>query len=151
MLGNIIRDPDGIEGPAGEVAGLGLLDVETVLTPEKQLSEARARHQATGMELCGYEMHIGHTSGPDTSRAFASIDGRADGAISSSGQVAGTYLHGIFTDDQFRQKFFSELGVELAAASYSAVIDQVLDDLAVHLEETVDVDAILRIAGASNA
>ncbi len=35
MLGTIVRDPDGIEGPAGEEAGLGLLDVETILESVK--------------------------------------------------------------------------------------------------------------------
>ena len=38
MLGRSVADPDGVEGPAGTVAGLGLLDVETVLTREKTLA-----------------------------------------------------------------------------------------------------------------
>ena len=38
MLGRTVADPDGIEGPAGTVAGLGLLDVETVLSAEKRLT-----------------------------------------------------------------------------------------------------------------
>lgn len=33
MLGKRIADPDGIEGAQADVAGLGLLDVETVLRP----------------------------------------------------------------------------------------------------------------------
>src|SRR5262249_42954750 len=32
MLGRTISDPDGVEGPPGTVAGLGLLDVATVLS-----------------------------------------------------------------------------------------------------------------------
>ena len=37
MLGRAVADPDGIEGPAGDAPGLGLLDVETVLAGEKTL------------------------------------------------------------------------------------------------------------------
>ena len=39
MLGKRVSDPQGMEGPAGEVDGLGLLDVATVLTGEKTLRE----------------------------------------------------------------------------------------------------------------
>ena len=40
MLGGAIHDPDGIEGPPGTAAGLGLLEVETTLTAEKRLEPA---------------------------------------------------------------------------------------------------------------
>ncbi len=37
MLGQQVHDPLGIEGAAGASRGLGLLDIETVLEPDKQL------------------------------------------------------------------------------------------------------------------
>ncbi len=71
MLGRRIADPDGIEGPPGEARGLGLLDVDTVMTPDKRLHRVCARHLATGAEVLGYEMHIGVTEGPDRARPLA--------------------------------------------------------------------------------
>src|SRR5262249_59069063 len=63
MLGRLIRDPAGMEGPPGVTDGLGLLDVETVLSNDKPLEPARG--EATGVPFSGYEMHMGATSGPD--------------------------------------------------------------------------------------
>ena len=103
MLGRQISDPEGIEGPAGSDPGLGLLDVETMMTPDKRLTEVHAVHAATGAAFTGYEIHIGATQGPDTERPFAHVEGRPEGAVSADGLVAGSYLHGMFRDDAFRQ------------------------------------------------
>ena len=63
MLGRTVADPDGVEGPAGTAQGLGLLDVETVLTSEKTLVSVKGA-TGDGMPFAGYEMHMGLTSGP---------------------------------------------------------------------------------------
>src|SRR3546814_17996987 len=76
MLGRRLHDPDGIEGPPGSVAGLGLLDLETAMRPDKRLTEAAGRHRPTGAPVHGYEMHIGVTAGAATPRAF--LDLRTD-------------------------------------------------------------------------
>src|SRR6202008_1517644 len=41
MLGQTIADPQGIEGSPGQVAGLALLDVETVISADKRLEPIR--------------------------------------------------------------------------------------------------------------
>jgi len=150
MLGTTISDPDGIEGTAGTVDGLGLLDVETVLTPEKSLVEARGKHLATGASVSGYEIHIGRTSGPDCARPYLHIrDGggmpKLDGAQSADGRIAGTYLHGLFTDDAFRKAFLEGFGA-VSDLAYEQRIDAVLDDLAKHLDSVLDVEAVWEIA-----
>src|SRR5580700_1351018 len=71
MLGKSVADPEGIEGPSGETSGLGLLDVTTVMTPQKTLTRVTASHAATGQPIDGYEIHIGHTEGVDCVRPFA--------------------------------------------------------------------------------
>ena len=81
MLGRSVADPDGIEGPAGTVPGLGLLDVETVLSGEKRLTEASGA-TADGMPFKGYEMHMGVTKGADCARPFARL---ADGTRGGRG------------------------------------------------------------------
>jgi adenosylcobyric acid synthase len=90
MLGRRIADPEGLEGEPGVVAGLGLLDVETVMTAEKRLQQVEAVHLATRTCVSGYEIHIGRTEGPDRARPLFSVDGRTDGASSRDGAVGGT-------------------------------------------------------------
>ncbi len=147
MLGRSIADPAGIEGPAGTVAGLGLLDVETVLTGAKRLARARGMVVATGMAFDGYEMHMGRTTGPATARPVVRLDdGRDDGAASADGRVSGTYVHGLFAADTGRAAWLASLGATPSGQSYGAGVQAALDALAAHLEAHVDVDALLRLA-----
>ncbi|MEM1431676.1 MAG: cobyric acid synthase [Pseudomonadota bacterium] len=145
MLGRRIDDPDGIEGTAGADAGLGLLDVETVMTPEKRLTETQAVHAGTGMGFTGYEIHIGQTDGPDRSRPFAHIGAAAEGASSPDGRIAGSYLHGMFRDDAFRAAWLARFG-QTSRSAYGAGVEETLDRLAQHIEEHLDVDGILACA-----
>jgi adenosylcobyric acid synthase len=64
MLGRSIADPEGIEGPPGTVNGLHLLDVVTVMRPEKAVEPVSGRHCATQTDIAGYEIHLGRTEGP---------------------------------------------------------------------------------------
>jgi adenosylcobyric acid synthase len=146
MLGRSVADPDGTEGPAGETPGLGLLDVTTVMTPEKSLTRVQAVHAETKQAIDAYEIHIGRTEGHDRVRPFALVDGVAEGAISADGRVHGSYLHGLFTSDGFRRAFLTRLGVSASNESYSAKIESALDELAEHLEKHLDVEGILALA-----
>jgi adenosylcobyric acid synthase len=146
MLGRTIADPEGVEGPPGVAEGLGLLDVGTTLTGNKTLARVSGRHEASGADVEAYEIHIGRTSGPDTTRAPFTIDGRPEGAVSSDGRVAGTYLHGLFSADGFRKAFLETLGVEAGGFGYDSTVDDTLDRLAEHLEIHLDLDALLAIA-----
>ncbi len=146
MLGRKLHDPEGIEGPAGSADGLGHLDVETVLTPEKSLERVDAVHLATGAAMTGYEMHIGRTEGPDCAHAFATISGSPDGAAALNGQIQGTYLHGLFASDTFRAAYLETLGGNGGGANYLGSVESTLDELADHLERSVDLDLLLKIA-----
>ncbi|WP_408015320.1 cobyric acid synthase [Roseibium limicola] len=146
MLGQTVSDPDGIEGASGSVRGLGFLDVDTVLTPEKALTVVAGQHVASSAALTGYEIHIGRTAGPDTQRPFVRLQGeRAEGAVSADGLVSGTYVHGLFGADPLRKAFLAELGGESSLA-YNVQIDQVLDELAAHLETCMDAEQLFQIA-----
>ncbi|WP_207458565.1 cobyric acid synthase [Azospirillum sp. SYSU D00513] len=148
MLGRRIADPEGIEGPPGEAAGLGLLDVETVLLGPKVLTEAAGSERTTGAAVAGYEMHMGRTDGPDRARPMLALeDGRRDGAVSEDGRVLGCYLHGLFGADGFRAAFLHALGGEASGRSYAATVERALDALAERLEEHLDVDGLLAAAG----
>ncbi|MBM3611359.1 MAG: cobyric acid synthase [Alphaproteobacteria bacterium] len=145
MLGRTIADPDGIEGPAGSDAGLGLLEVDTVMTPDKRLTTVHATHAATGLSLEGYEIHIGRSEGPGRARRFAYLDGQPEGAVSTDGRVQGSYLHGMFRDDAFRAAYLSGFGVA-SNGGYEAGVEATLDALAAHLEAHLDVEGLFAAA-----
>jgi len=148
MLGRVVRDPLGLEGPAGEAAGLSLLDVETVLSPEKTVREVEFTHAPSGSSGRAYEIHLGATEGPDMARPPFRIDGRSDGATSADGRVVGTYLHGVFASDAMRSAFLSDMAGQPIGASvnYEADVETTLDRLAAHLARHLDIEAILALA-----
>jgi adenosylcobyric acid synthase len=146
MLGRRLADPEGIEGPAGEVAGLGLLDVATILSGAKILTAVSGACLDNGAHFAGYEMHIGRTGGADCARPLLRFaDGRIDGAISANGRVMGGYVHGLFADDKQRAAWLASLGARSELA-YESQVDETLDALAAHLAAHVDLDALLRLA-----
>ena len=132
MLGRAVHDPDRIE-EGGSVQGLGFLDTETIFTAQKRRTRVSGRigelpgilAPLSGMEIEGYEIHMGRTApGPDAAQA-ASVQaaavqsataqpgsaGEGTGCFSrildqrtgvytldgaAAGNVYGTYVHGIF-------------------------------------------------------
>ncbi len=147
MLGITINDPEGLEGVAGTSAGLGLLAVETRLAPAKQLRLEHGCDTRFGANLSGYQMHLGKTEGADTANPFAQVGGASDGAVSEDGLVMGTYLHGLFSADEFRQNFLESMGARCEQGlNYEHRVENVLDGLALHLENHLDLDALLALA-----
>ncbi len=146
MLGRVVDDPDGVDGVAGSVAGLGHLDIHTTMRPVKRLGLVHGTMAGGQVPVSGYEIHMGHTTGPDTDRPLLHLDGRPDGATSADGQVSGTYLHGLFAHDAFRAAYLARLGHQAGDLIYAQVVEDVLDRLAEHLEASMDLDAIAAIA-----
>jgi adenosylcobyric acid synthase len=147
MLGRTIDDPQGIEGPAQCDDGLGLIEVDTVLTGEKRLAEITGKMITGDIPFRGYEMHLGVTTGPDTQRPVLRFqDGRVDGATSTDGRVAGAYVHGLFVENGQRKALVASLGATPSDFAYDAMIDQTLDALARHLGAHVDLDRLLSLA-----
>lgn len=147
MLGLEIIDDEGLEGAPSRVTGLGLLDIVTVMKPQKRLARSEAIYLPTGDTVSGYEIHIGETTGPDCDRAWLSLDGRGEGAASADGRVRGCYLHGLFTADAFRAAYLAELGTALPVTNYASGVEATLNALADHLEMHMDIDALLALAG----
>jgi adenosylcobyric acid synthase len=146
MLGKSVSDPHGMEGPPGEIEGLKLLDVATVLTGAKTLSQVEGACLTNGAPFRGYEMHVGETTGPDCARPLLRFaDGKLDGAMSPSGQIAGAYVHGLFADDRQRAAWLAALGTT-AGISYEPTIERTLDGLADHCEAHLDCDGLLAAA-----
>ena len=138
MLGKVVRDPDGIEGSHTETRGLGLLDLETVLVPQKTVMNRYAEDVKTGESLSGYEIHMGRTTGPATRKPMVRLDGVDDGAVSENGRVRGSYMHGLFSTDRWRRQYLQSIGVQSEEMDYRATVIETLDKLADHLEQVVD-------------
>jgi adenosylcobyric acid synthase len=146
MLGKSVSDPEGREGRAGEVEGLGLIDVATALTGSKTLAEVEGACLINGAPFRGYEMHIGETNGPDCARPLLRFaDGRLDGAASADGRVMGAYVHGLFADDCQRAAWLAMLGTA-SGIDYETTVERTLDRLADHCEAHLDCDALLAAA-----
>lgn len=146
MLGRTIADPDGVEGPPGAIAGLGLLDVETVLGGVKTLAAVGGR--ALGADFAGYEMHMGRTSGPDCARPFAMIGDRPDGAVRRDGLVMGSYVHGMLASTSLRDALLRRLGGASAGQDHGQSVEDALDEIAMLLESHADIDAMVALAMA---
>jgi adenosylcobyric acid synthase len=146
MLGKSVADPEGIEGSSGESPGLGLLDVKTLMTPQKTVTRVTASHAATGEPIEAYEIHIGLTEGEDRLRPFAILNGAGEGAVSRDGRVHGSYLHGLFTSDGFRKAFLARMDIPATNLHYRASVESTLNALADHIENHLDVEGLLAAA-----
>ncbi len=124
MLGRSIKDPLHTESDEDEIAGLGLLDIETVFAAEKVTRQVTAACRGNGFlgmslqdeELRGYEIHMGRTTqGAGVKEAFV-VTRRSDeptaendGSVDIAGNVLGTYIHGIFDNDGYRRSLLNAL------------------------------------------
>ena len=140
MLGRAVHDPQGIESEPGSSAGLGWLDMETTLAPMKQLHRVRGRLAFAEASVQGYEIHCGISQDAALANPFARLDdGRCDGALSTDGQVMGTYLHGLFDDPQALSVVLQWAGLRHATAVdvralREASIERLADMVQAHLQ-----------------
>lgn len=120
MLGRQINDPDGIEDQPGSCQGLGLLDIETDLMPNKQLINVTGHLNLPNIEpvpFKGYEIHCGVTHGT-TNGWIVRSDQSQDGAVSEDGQILGCYQHGLFDKPEAADALLSWAGLR-----QSSVVD----------------------------
>ncbi len=159
MLGIEVRDPDGVEGPPGTSAGLGLLPVVTEMHGKKKLSQTVTSiscppfSSGKPVNARGYEIHMGRTW-----RTDGTSIGKREAETSlicsnKEGTVVGTYLHGLFENDDLRRNFIDFLrlrkGLEplKEAKSYQHFRKEQLDKLAEWMEENCDLPKLLELVG----
>jgi len=149
MLGTRIADPLGLEGPAGESAGLGLLDFATVLEADKQLRNVQGRLLPEGVPVTGYEIHAGVSTGSALARPAVQLDdGRSDGAISADGQILGTYLHGLFESPDACAALLRWSGLEVAqTVDYHGLRERDIERLADLVETHLDTARLRALCG----
>lgn len=167
MLGRSIEDPTGAEnnGIAISASGLGMLPIDTVLKSEKVTRAVTGRVSAERllkMDSCkrsfrGYEIHMGETIYREGAQAFAEIrrggdeDAILDGATDPSEFVIGTYVHGLFDDDEFRHGFLEMARSVCGLAPVESYVwitaerQRKIDRLATHVRNSLDMKLIYRL------
>ncbi|HBA35535.1 MAG TPA: cobyric acid synthase CobQ [Gammaproteobacteria bacterium] len=148
MLGQLIHDPHGIEGPAGTCRGLGWLDMSTTLEKEKQLFEQQGMLTLLNCPVSGYEIHTGISEGPALQSPAIDLGVKRDGAVSSDGQIIGTYLHGLFNEGSACQALLAWAGLE-APHNENFYIKQEagIDLIADTLEKSLDLHTLFPSVG----
>jgi adenosylcobyric acid synthase len=162
MLGAEVIDAAGLEG-GGHARGIGLLPIRTLLAKDKVTRRARARlvkpqlfaNEMRHTLVSGYEIHLGVTEYEAGAAPLFSLmrEGEqqevADGAASADGRTFGSYLHGLFDDDEFRHAFIQaaraacHLSRPKAFAWVGAERGARFDRLAAHVRGAIDLDSIL--------
>ncbi|HZU05763.1 MAG TPA: cobyric acid synthase [Chloroflexota bacterium] len=157
MLGRRLLDPHGADGVRGEALGLGLLEVETVFSPEKATRQVAGRVVARSglfgcaadLPLTGYEIHLGRTHGPaapfaELAPVGATAPPAPDGAVAADGLTAGTYLHGLFHNQAVRRALLGALARRrgIALPEPAAAGADPLDRLADVVSASVDLQRL---------
>lgn len=131
MLGQQLHDPLALEGEAGSSAGFGWLEMETTLEAHKQLKQVSGKLAFADAELQGYEIHMGVSTGVALARPVHVIAGQAEGALSADGQVAGSYIHGLFDHPQACAAWLQWVGLSTQVDyDYTQLREQSLEQLA---------------------
>ncbi len=148
MLGKELIDR-GLEGNEGActLKGLGLLNVstkfETAWKQTRQVEKTVTGHGCIlgpimDQKVTGYEIHMGETTGGHP----AFLD---DGCVSENGLIIGTYLHGLFNNDNLRNSFLKYLYDQKGLIYESKIRRNEIEELAGFIETHVNMDFIYRI------
>jgi adenosylcobyric acid synthase len=137
-----------VEGLAGCSTGLGLLELETQLGTEKHLRNVNG-HLALGPAFNGYEIHMGTSQGKALERPAATIEGRAEGAMSADGRILATYVHGLFDAPAACAALLEWAGLKGAqGVDLAALREASLDRLADSVEANLDLHALQSLLDA---
>jgi adenosylcobyric acid synthase len=153
VLGKKIIDPGAVESGEKETAGLGVLDLTTVMTEEKQLTQITAVCVEEDLPVKGYEIHHGRSQVNETPFLVKPGTKEILGCINSTGNVWGTYIHGVFDGKPFRDHILNKIRVKknlpIPQNLRDFSIDEELSRLASILRESIDIDAIYQLLFAS--
>ncbi len=176
MLGEQLSDPDGVEGEEGRrIRGMGLLPARTVFEQRKTRGQTEVVLQrntgmfekcAVGARITGYEIHMGITeltgkaepvferTQDDHGKTSQIIAHQSwEGLEREDGLVLGTYLHGLFDNEELTAALLERLaekkGISLEATmeSQEAYKQRQYDKLADLVRESLDMKAIYRMMG----
>ncbi|MBW4633090.1 MAG: cobyric acid synthase CobQ [Iphinoe sp. HA4291-MV1] len=156
ILGQMIADPEGLEGQAGRYQGLGLLPLKTVITGQKiaRQRQVTSYYPQTGLPVTGFEIHQGRSRievpTTETQNYHTLFDDANLGLVDSCLSVWGTYLHGIFDNGPWRRAWLNHLrqqrglkSLPTGVANYREQREHILDSLATEIERHLDLTPFL--------
>jgi adenosylcobyric acid synthase len=168
MLGQLILDPEGIEGPQS-IQGLRLLPLNTTMRASKitltgqgvLATKSLFGQRVENLSLNGYEIHVGETSYLGAAQPFAQLvrqtresqEPVVDGCVSLDSRIFGTYLHGLFDGDEFRHAFihaarkFCRLAPPTELNDWESKRRESLDRLASTVSDSMDLASIFKWVG----
>lgn len=162
ILGQTISDPYEVESIDPTINGLGLLDIETTMAQEKTTVQntgliLEGTHTFSNLEVTGYEIHMGESRLlNETIKPFLKTkDGHFDGAVNAEQNVFGTYFHGVFDNDLYRNALLNRLRVAKGlapvevSANFAAIKNAEYDRLASHVKDHLQMDTIMKILDES--
>ncbi|MEG1002895.1 cobyric acid synthase [Clostridium sp.] len=147
ILGDVIKDPLEVEGPASEESGLGLLNMSTYFEKDKITRQINTK-DIYGNEVSGYEIHNGvSTTTNEESIWIKDNNGNVIGMKNEDDTVYGTYLHGIFDEGNFKinliNKLKSKLNVEVKEEiNYADYKLKQYDELCEILKENINMEYV---------
>ena len=160
MLGERLEDPDGVESALPEAPGLGFLPIATRFNQDKALYQIEAIHEGSGLQVQGYEIHMGESRPLRPTTPLVCIhtrNGRGvellDGAIEPNGRVWGCYVHGLFDNADFRQRFLREVRVAFdlpTPANVASAAGSPYDRLADGFEQHLDMELLWKILAGND-
>jgi adenosylcobyric acid synthase len=171
MLGRKLIDKYGTEGDIKKIKGLGLLDINTEFLNKKTTHQVKVQINLTKQlenlmskfspqeTFFGYEIHMGQTEYLNGSEELFKIIKRSntkvnlkDGAVNQAGNCFGSYLHGLFDNDNFRSVLLNKLrnkqsmAIEQISYNYQKEIENNLDRLADMVEKNIDINKLLKLS-----
>lgn len=148
ILGQTVSDPDGVEGSIPQLPGLGLLNIETVMTAEKTTKQVEFEFEG---EMCrGYEIHQGKSKAPQPPKG----EWRELPKVVMEGNCIGTYIHGFLDNPSVINFILKDIKAERQVSQPSTLNSQLsaedfknqqYDLLAEHVRKYVDVDKLYEI------
>lgn len=146
MMGNMVYDPQGIEGNIHEIRGLGLLPITTTITSQKLTRRVNFKQLENGILGTGYEIHMGKTILEEDATPYAVLDdGTIDGCFVSN-KCWGTYLHGIFENHNVVKSVISPIKQTADfEQEYMAFKEKQYDRLADEMRKNLNIDLIYKI------
>lgn len=158
MLGQVINDPDNVEG-GGSIEGLGLLNIKTTFHKEKITTQTNGKintlkgfyEELSGIDIKGYEIHMGDSEILE-GISMNTLNGKLDGCVNNN--VAGSYVHGIFDNSNIAniivEKLAEQKGIilnDLENFNINSYKESQYDILADCVRKSLDMDKIYEIIG----
>lgn len=146
MLGQSVADPHAIEGSIPRLPGLGMLDINTVMTENK--TTRQVEFMFDNMPCKGYEIHQGITTRCEEGGNGTTGEIESDKTVIAERNCIGTYIHGFLDNAAVIEHIlrpFAGKKDSTEAESPEEFKNRQYDLLASHVRKYVDINKLINI------